>query len=105
LSGWENQSSLPIRSTSRYCALHESQLEKRYTELFSACFDDHDPALEWCENQLLSATLRAHSLNAWFPPRSSELFQGLTGQEIAVIVPRFKHRRFQRSEIIVSAGR
>src|ERR1043165_7505451 len=34
----------------------KAKLEKDHDELFRH-FDDHDPALEWCENQLLNGTL------------------------------------------------
>jgi len=41
-----------------------------------------------------SATLPGALAERLVPAPEYELFQGLTGQEIAVIVPRFKHRRF-----------
>jgi glutaminase len=81
----------------------KARLEQQYTEKFRL-FEDHDPALEWCENQLLAAKLPGHLNGHRVPPERYELFQGLLAEEIQLVVSRLKRREFQPGEAIVSAG-
>jgi len=78
------------------------KLEKRFSELYRV-FGDHDPALEWCENQLLASTL-SHNHERTVPSKHYELFSGLTEQELSILLPLLKRRSYQRTEVIVHAG-
>jgi glutaminase len=80
-----------------------AKLESRYTELYRV-FQDQDPALEWCENQLLSATLARPLANGTTLQKDYELFRGLTPDELAVLQQRLKRRCYEPSEIIVKIG-
>jgi glutaminase len=79
------------------------KLDQSYSQHFRV-FEDHDRALEWCENQLLDSVLPGRLAERPVQFAEYELFQSLTEEEIAVIVPRLKRRRFQRTETIVNAG-
>ena len=79
------------------------KLEKRFGELYRV-FEDHDPALEWCENRLLGATLPGERLERTVTARDYELFSGLTEEELSVLLPLLKRRSYQRTEVIVNAG-
>ncbi len=79
------------------------KLEKRYDELFRM-FDDPDPALEWCENHLLSATLPGGIADRSVSPEQYELFDRLTIEEVGVVVARLKRESFARGTTIVTAG-
>ncbi|HSU52684.1 MAG TPA: cyclic nucleotide-binding domain-containing protein, partial [Candidatus Dormibacteraeota bacterium] len=79
------------------------KLEDRFTELYRV-FEDHDPALEWCENALLAATLPAGAIEKTIPASDYELFDRLTEDELSVLLPLLKRRSYQRSELIVNAG-
>lgn len=81
----------------------KARLEQSYAEKFRV-FDDHDPALEWCENQLLAATLPGGLMDQLVLPEQYELFQGLRSEEIQVILPHLKRRRFRPGETIVHTG-
>ena len=78
------------------------KLEKRFGELYHV-FDDHDPAMEWCENQLLASTL-AHPMERTVAQKHYELFLGLSDEELSVLLPLLKRRSYQRTEVIVQAG-
>jgi glutaminase len=79
------------------------KLGKQFGELYRV-FEDHDPALEWCENRLLESTISAQQPENAAPPKRYELFSGLTEKELSVLEPLLKRRRYQRSEVIVNAG-
>jgi len=79
------------------------KLEKHYGELYRV-FEDHDPALEWCENRLLASTLSGERLESTVPAKNYELFKDLTEQELSVLLPLLKHRSYLRTEVIVHAG-
>ncbi len=67
-------------------------------------FDDRDPALEWCENQLLNRLLPDWTLEHQVSPRSYELFDGMTDEEIEQLVPLLQRKTFARGEAMVQAG-
>jgi signal-transduction protein with cAMP-binding, CBS, and nucleotidyltransferase domain len=79
------------------------RLEKRYSELYRD-FEDHDPALEWCENQLLAVALPGERLDRTVPADGYELFRGFSDAELLVILPLLKRRSYQQSEVIVNIG-
>lgn len=79
------------------------KLESRYGELYRV-FDDHDLALEWCENQLLAASLPAERLERTAPVSEYALFNGLTEEELSLLLPLLVRRSYRRGEVIVHAG-
>jgi glutaminase len=79
------------------------KLGKRFSDVYRM-FEDHDPALEWCENRLLESTLAGQDTDKSAAPKAYELFSGLAEKELSVLLPLLKRRRYQRSEVIVSAG-
>jgi glutaminase len=83
--------------------LMKVKLNDRYDELFRT-FDDIDPALEWCENRLLHATLPAQPLGGSLAHRDYELFAGLTAEESAIVSALLKRRAYQRGETIIHLG-
>jgi glutaminase len=83
--------------------LMRAKLGPRTDELFRA-FEDHDRALEWCENHLLSTMLPGGLPDHKAPPHDYELFLHLSAQELALVTPRLKRRSFVRDSIVVRAG-
>jgi len=81
----------------------KAKLEQDFAEKFRV-FDDQDPALEWCENQLLVSVLPGGVDGSAVSPAEYELFQGLSAEEIKAIVSRLKPRSFRAGEIIVKIG-
>jgi glutaminase len=79
------------------------KLEKRYSELYRA-FQDFDPALEWCENQLLRTTAAEVLGDGVAAAKDYELFDGLRAEEVSALLPYLKRRRFHRTEAIVKIG-
>jgi glutaminase len=79
------------------------RLEKRYADLFRD-FEDHDPALEWCENQLLGAALPGEHSDRTVPASAYELFRGFTDDELAVLLPLLKRRSYPKGKVIVNLG-
>jgi len=79
------------------------KLEKRFNEIYRV-FEDHDLALEWCENQLLEATLPGALVGRVAQARDYQLFGNFTDQEISVVVPRLKRQSFLKGQTIVKAG-
>src|SRR5262249_53937492 len=81
----------------------KAKLEQNFAESFRV-FEDHDPALEWCENQLLASVQPGGLGDSAVPPAEYELFQGLSAEEIQAIVSRLKQRSYGAGEIIVHTG-
>ena len=81
----------------------KAKLETRCDELFRA-FEEHDPALEWCENHLLTAMLPEGLLDVAVPPENYELFEGLTTEELAMITSLLRRRIFPQAAVVVKAG-
>lgn len=79
------------------------KLGARADELFRA-FQDHDLALEWCENNLLAAALPAGLSDQAVAPEQYELFARMTPAELAVITPILKHRTFAKDSAVIHAG-
>jgi glutaminase len=79
------------------------KLEGRFDKLYHV-FEDHDPALEWCENRLLASVLPGDRLEKTVSARDYELLRGLTEEELAVLLPLLRRRAYQRSQTIVEAG-
>jgi len=67
-------------------------------------FDDNDVALEWCEDQWLSARLAKRTDSESVAIESYELFRGLTSEEIRVIAGIVEQRSYRRNEVIVEIG-
>jgi glutaminase len=79
------------------------KLEKRFDELFRV-FDDHDLALEWCENQLLAERFPDGVPDRVVPLQENELLGSLTPEELSVISGRLTRKCFRQDEPIVRAG-
>jgi len=70
-----------------------------------ACvFDDSDPALEWCENELLERCSTLPRLAAGQLPSSYELFKGLAPDEVRAVAERFERRRYLAGEVMARIG-
>jgi glutaminase len=67
-------------------------------------FDDHDVALEWCEDQWLNTRRPPRSDTEPITIEEYELFQGLTPEEIRLIANVLEHRCYRRSEVMVEMG-
>jgi glutaminase len=80
-----------------------AKLGTRTDELFRA-FEDHDLALEWCENDLLAAMLPAGLPERGASPVDYELFALLSPEELATITPLLKRRSFTKGSIVIRAG-
>jgi glutaminase len=72
-------------------------------ELFRA-FADHDFALEWCENHLLSRILPAALPDRAAAPHEYELFANLSAEELAIVTQRLKRLSFPQGSMVVRAG-
>src|SRR5258706_16022270 len=79
------------------------KLDARYEELFRS-FDDHDPALEWCENRLLEKVLPARSFHGCVARQDYELFAGFTADELASVSALLTRRIYQSGETIIHVG-
>jgi len=80
-----------------------AKLGARADELFRA-FEDHDLALEWCENHLLAAALPAGPSDPSAAPEDYELFALLSPPELAIITPILKRRSFAKGSVVIRAG-
>ena len=67
-------------------------------------FDDNDPALEWCEDQLLTAILPGYGIEKQLPPEEYELFAGLSSDEITILKERLQHQHYAKGSVVVNAG-
>jgi len=81
----------------------KAKLGAQYNELYRV-FDDDDLALEWCENQLLHSVLPGWGAESSAQQQDYDLFDGLTTDEIAQVVPLLKRRIYQRQETIIRVG-
>ncbi len=81
----------------------KAKLGARCAELFRQ-LEDNDPALEWCEDRLLEATLPGHISNGRAKPTEYELFQGLSPEELEVVTSHLQRRRYQRSGVLMNVG-
>jgi glutaminase len=81
----------------------KTKLANRYEELFRV-FEDNDPALEWCENKVLDAALPQRPVERTVRPDEYELLAGFTTEELAILAPFLRRRRYQRSEAIINVG-
>jgi glutaminase len=79
------------------------KLESSFNDLYRV-FEDHDPALEWCENELLASVLPEQDLDKPACPAEYELFAGLTDAELAVVSGLLKRRSYPQGERIVTTG-
>ncbi len=80
-----------------------AKLGTRISELLRT-YDDHDLALEWCENHLLSTLLRGGLPDLRSSPQDYELFAHLSAKELSMIAPRLKRRSFPQGAVIVRVG-
>ncbi len=81
----------------------KAKLGAQYNELYRV-FDDDDLAFEWCENRLLHSVLPGWDAESSASHRDYDLFDGLTADEIAQVVPLLKRRIYQRQETIIRVG-
>jgi glutaminase len=81
----------------------KAKLDKSFEERFRV-FEDHDVALEWCENHLLCALVPGALEDRAVSPADYELFEGLTAEELTQVIPRLQRRLFQPGELVVQAG-
>jgi glutaminase len=79
------------------------KLGARKDELFRA-FEDHDVALEWCENHLLSSLLPHAPGDRNVAPEDYELFQNFSREELSKITGRLKRRSVAKGGTVVRAG-
>jgi glutaminase len=79
------------------------KLAEQFEQLYRV-YDDHDPALESCENLLLASILPAAELEKAVPLTEYELFQGLAADQVAVLQPLLKRRSYGQGEFIVKTG-
>ncbi|WP_240772766.1 glutaminase A [Phragmitibacter flavus] len=79
------------------------KLGDRAAELYHA-FDDNDPALEWCENKLLSELLPGYQSEYQLAPEQYELFQGLTPDEFTIIKGRLLLKTYRKGSVLVNTG-
>jgi glutaminase len=81
----------------------KTKLAARYEELYRV-FDGDDPALEWCENDLLKQLLPDWPLEPEALPDAYELFENMSSAEIAQLVPLLKRKTYARGEVLIHAG-
>jgi glutaminase len=67
-------------------------------------FDDVDVALEWCENELLDRTLPERAHPGGSAIADYELFEGLSGDELATISAMLRRRSYREGETIIEFG-
>lgn len=79
------------------------KLKDRFERLYQT-FPDMDPALEWCENQILGQYLPVWSSELDGVAEDFELFEGLDAKQREVIKKLLVHKKFQRGEVIVRFG-
>lgn len=91
--------SAPLPLLRRYFKL---KLGAKFEELYRA-FDDTDHALEWCEDQLLTAALPKR-LSYVAQPKDFDLFAGFTREELGIISERLQRRSFRTGDMIIHAG-
>lgn len=67
-------------------------------------FDDNDPALEWCENRLLTELLPG-ALSEHESPRSEyALFKGLSPADVETASALLQRRAYRKGSMVVNAG-
>ncbi len=91
-----------LDSASPLRRLMKARLGVRFGELFR-CFDELDPALEWCEDRLLG-NLVPDIPHSSIPVTQYELLDGLNREDIAVVQQFFERRTYQPGETIIQAG-
>jgi glutaminase len=79
------------------------RLKEGFDRIYRA-FEDQDPALEFCENLLLDNTLPGWTMDLRVDPQQYELFQNLSPEEIAQLVPLLRRKSFDPGEVIIQAG-
>ncbi|MEO6183269.1 MAG: cyclic nucleotide-binding domain-containing protein, partial [Verrucomicrobiota bacterium] len=89
--------------TETLLALMKAKLGLHYEKLFRA-FDDNDPALEWCENDLLAIALPDRRLNRSVASTDYELFANFTQSELSAVEPLLQRRAYQKGEVIIHSG-
>ena len=67
-------------------------------------FEDHDPALEWCENRLLEVVLPQTVAERRASPSEYELFSGFTAEDLSTVCGLLQRRIYQRGETIINVG-
>ena len=81
----------------------KAKLGARFTALFHA-YEDNDPALEWCENQVLDAHLPGRTPDRSCERADYELFVGFTPAEVELLSTLLTRRHYQRGEVIINVG-
>ncbi|PON11543.1 hypothetical protein C2W62_44260 [Candidatus Entotheonella serta] len=67
-------------------------------------YEDHDLALEWCENQILSQYFETPAADAVVPLSDHLLCQGLAESELAHLQTLLMPRSFEPGERILQTG-
>lgn len=79
------------------------KLKERFEALYQT-FSDVDPALEWCENQILSQHLPVWSSEVAGEAEEYELFEGLTNDQKRMVKGLMQFKQYTKGEIIVQFG-
>jgi len=69
-------------------------------------FDEYDAAMEWCENQLLSARFPevVAEREREATPDHYELFQGLDPDEIQLVSSKLQRQNFRAGDVLIQSG-
>ena len=95
-----------------FCAISRAPGLRRYLktkrgEQFDSelrVFDDSDPALEWCENNLLELDSTLQRCAAGQLPACYELFHDLAPDEVRTVAGLFERRRYRAGEVMARIG-
>ncbi|HSJ04838.1 MAG: glutaminase A [Verrucomicrobium sp.] len=81
----------------------KAKLGQSLATLFHS-FDDNDPALEWAEDQLLTAEFGSAAVHDPCVPEDYEFFQGLSTTEITELTQLLVRRHYRKGSVVVHAG-
>jgi len=91
-----------IGSVSALRRIVRAKLGARFEEMFRT-FDELDPGLEWCEDQLLLHLL-PDIPDSSIAVTQYDLLEGLTRDEVTAVRQFLQRRTFEPGEIIINAG-
>lgn len=91
-----------IGSVSALRRIARAKLGARFEEMFRT-FDELDPGLEWCEDQLLLHLL-PDIPDSSIAVTQYDLLEGLTRDEVTAVRQFLQRRTFEPGEIIINAG-
>jgi glutaminase len=81
----------------------KARLKEDFDRLYRA-FEDQDPALEFCENLLLDKVLPVWTMDRRVEPSQYELFQNVSADELAQVLPLMQRKAFRPGEVIIETG-